>query len=204
MTAINEPVKESSEREFTITRVFTAPRGLVFNAWTDPKLLAQWWGPHGFTNPVCEIDLRPGGTWRIVMRGPDGTLHPTKGVYHDIIPPERLVLSIDHSDMPEQWHDLVNPGCDPSKGRPKLEAITIVSLTERAGKTTLTVRQRFESPTVRDALLKIGMSEGWSQSMERLGMLLEKLGQQAPAGIMGHMTQPTKWSAEDLPRTPAA
>jgi uncharacterized protein YndB with AHSA1/START domain len=81
------------ERELTITRVFDAPRALVFKVWTDPKHLAQWWGPQGFTNPVCEFDARVGGELRIHMRGPDGAIYPMKGVIREFAPPERLAFT---------------------------------------------------------------------------------------------------------------
>ena len=103
----SQPV--SSDGDFVLTRVFDAPRALVFKCWTDPRLIAQWWGPHGFINPICELDVRPGGSWRIVMRGPDGADHPAKGVYREIVEPERIVWIIDHSDLPDEWHDMVNP-----------------------------------------------------------------------------------------------
>src|ERR1700689_4045546 len=80
-------------RELTITRVFDAPRNIVFAAWTDAKQLAQWWGPTGFTNPVCEIDVRPGGAIRIDMRAPDGTIYPMTGVFVEIVPLERIVFT---------------------------------------------------------------------------------------------------------------
>src|ERR1700740_1278719 len=82
-----------AEREIVITRVFDAPREAVFKAWTDAKELAQWWGPKGFTNPVCEIDARVGGAIRIHMRSPDGTVYPMKGEFREIVPPERLGLT---------------------------------------------------------------------------------------------------------------
>ena len=100
MSPKNNPLHEPAEdREFVITRVFDAPRSLVFKMWTDPKHMAHWWGPKGFTNPVCEMDVRPGGAWRIVMRGPDGGEHPAKGVYREVVAPGRLVMTIDHSEL---------------------------------------------------------------------------------------------------------
>jgi uncharacterized protein YndB with AHSA1/START domain len=75
----------NKEQELVLTRVFDAPRELVFKAWTDPKQVAQRWGPRGFSNPVCELDLRPGGVFRLHMRGPDGTVYPMTGVYHEIV-----------------------------------------------------------------------------------------------------------------------
>src|SRR5262249_6024906 len=80
-------------RELLLGRTFDAPRELVFKAWTDPKHLAQWWGPLGFTNPVCEADARPGGKWRIVMRGPDGGDFPHGGEYLEVTPYERIVMT---------------------------------------------------------------------------------------------------------------
>jgi uncharacterized protein YndB with AHSA1/START domain len=160
------------DRDFVITRVFAAPRERVFQAWTDPKLVAQWWGPRDFTNPICELDARPGGCWRIVMRGPDGTQHPAKGVYRQIDAPRQIVMTIDHSELPERWHDMVNPHRDQAAGRPALEVVAAVNFAERAGKTTLTMQNRFESAELREAFLRIGMAQGWSQSLERLASVL--------------------------------
>src|SRR3989454_11307482 len=82
-----------ADRELVFTRVLSAPRSRVFTAWTDPKHVAPWWGPHGVTNPVCELDVRPGGAIRSHMRGPDGTGYPMTGGYQEIVEPERLVLT---------------------------------------------------------------------------------------------------------------
>src|ERR1700681_1552910 len=82
-----------AKKELTITRVFNAPRGIVFKAWIDPIRLAQWWGPKGFTNPVCKIDIRPGGSIYIEMKGPDGTLYPMNGIFKEIQEPEKLVFT---------------------------------------------------------------------------------------------------------------
>src|SRR5215208_1788707 len=87
------PSSELDKRTIVITRVFDAPRALVFKAWTDPRHVARWWGPKDFTNPVCEMDVRPGGAITIHMRGPDGVMYPSKGVFHEIVEPERLVFS---------------------------------------------------------------------------------------------------------------
>ena len=91
--AVAEKTKPSAEREITLTRVFDAPRARVFAAWTDAKQVAQWWGPKGFTNPVCEIDARVGGAIRIHMRSPDGSIFPMKGEFREIVPPERIVFT---------------------------------------------------------------------------------------------------------------
>ena len=169
MAASDRNAARSEDREFVITRVFDAPRALMFKVWTEPKHVAQWWGPHQFTNPICEMDVRPGGAFRIVMRGPDGSDHPARGHYREVTPPERLVFTLDHSELSDEWHDMVNPGRDKSKGKPALLAVTTVTFLENDGKTTLTIQMQFESDAIRDAFLKIGMTEGWSQSLERLG-----------------------------------
>lgn len=155
-------------KEYVQTRMFGAPRELVFACWTDPARMAKWWGPHQFTNPVCELDARPGGKWRIVMRGPDGSEHPAFGTFLEVIPPEKLVMSMDHSELSEEWHDRVNPGRDRSKGKPKIAVTMTVLFEEVGGKTKLTIRQSFESAAVLASLLKIGMTQGWAQSLERL------------------------------------
>src|ERR1700741_3221172 len=86
-------VKPISESEVVLTRVFDAPRALVFKIWTDPQHLAKWWGPRDFTNPVCELDLRVGGKILIHMRAPDGILYPMTGTFREIAAPERLVFT---------------------------------------------------------------------------------------------------------------
>ncbi|MBI5094945.1 MAG: SRPBCC family protein [Candidatus Hydrogenedentes bacterium] len=157
----------SDDRDFVITRVLNAPRTLVFDAWTIPKHMARWWGPRDFTNPVCEMDVRPGGAYRIVMRGPDGAEYPVSGVFQEVVRPERLIMSMDCSEHTDEWHDQVNPVRDKSK-KPFLMALQIVTFEEFGAKTKLTVRTRFDSPLIRDGMLKVGMTEGWSQSLDRL------------------------------------
>jgi uncharacterized protein YndB with AHSA1/START domain len=171
MAARSEAANEVDEAEFVISRLFDAPRALVYKAWTDPMHLARWWGPRFFTNR-CEVDLRPGGKYRFVMIGPDGTEHPMKGAYVAIVAPERIVYTVDHSENPEAWHDLVNPSRDRAKGRPALESVHTVTFEERDGKTLLTVRARFDSKALRDAFVKIGMRVGWSLSLDKLDELL--------------------------------
>lgn len=106
MSTATSPATETIGHELVITRTIDAPCSLVFNAWTDPRHMAQWWGPHGFTNPVCELDVRPGGAIRIVMRAPDGTDYPMTGVFHEIKEPERLVITTAVDDKDGQ----PNPG----------------------------------------------------------------------------------------------
>lgn len=92
MVAKNSAVSVA-DKEIVSTRVLDAPHSLVFKAWTDPKHVAQWWGPKNSMNPVCELDVRPGGTMRIHMRGPDGSVYPMMGAYQEIVEPERLVFT---------------------------------------------------------------------------------------------------------------
>ncbi len=158
-------------REFVITRLIDAPRALVFKAWTDPEHLAKWWGPKGFTNPICDVDLRAGGAWRIVMRSPEGAEYPIKGVYREIAAPERLVLTDNWEDHPPEFLELLRKhGAD----SPATEALNTVTFEERGNKTLLTIRTRFDTAAVRDAMVKMGMNEGWSESLERLQALVAK------------------------------
>ena len=158
--------------EFVIARVLDAPRELVYQAWTDPKHLARWWGPHTVTNPVCELDVRPGGAYRIVTRMPDGVDYPITGAYVEIVPPERLVMTMDCAEHPDAWHDMVKPGRRKEERNPAGEMLHTVTFEALGGKTKLTVRTRFVSAEVRDAMVKMGMNEGWSQSLERLAKFL--------------------------------
>ncbi len=157
--AAGRPEPGKTERELVLTRTFNAPRALVFAAWTDPKRVAQWWGPHGFTAPVCEVDARPGGAIRIHMRGPDGTVYPMTGVYQEVVAPERLVFTSAALDK---------------AGKPLFEVLTTVTFAERGGKTTLTVRARVVTSTAEAAPYLQGMEAGWTQTLERLETHLAK------------------------------
>jgi uncharacterized protein YndB with AHSA1/START domain len=143
----------SNEREIVITRLFDAPPEVVFEAWTDPEHLAQWWGPEGFTNPVCELDVRVGGSWHIVMRAPDGAMYPCRGVYLEIVAPERLVFT----------NIAVN-----DEGTPVLDGLTTVTFEEEAGTTRLTVRTRAVALAPGAVEKLAGMDTGWSMSLDRL------------------------------------
>jgi uncharacterized protein YndB with AHSA1/START domain len=164
---------EAADREFVITRTIDAPRALVFRAWTDPKQMARWWGPRVFTNPVCELDARPGGTFLIVMRGPDGVEYPYRGAYLEVVEPERIVYTDNTSEHPEAWHEMVNKHLrDGGEGKTSLQLHWTVTFEELDGKTKLTIRALFPTAATRDAFLKIGMSEGWAESLERLDALV--------------------------------
>jgi uncharacterized protein YndB with AHSA1/START domain len=146
--------KPYAEREVVITRVLGAPRELVFKAWTDPRHVAQWWGPSGFTNPVCEVDARPGGAIRIVMRAPDGTEYPMTGVFREVVAPERLVLT--------------TVCCGDRDGKNTVEGVTTVTFSEHDGRTTLSVRARAAVVAEAAAHFLEGMDAGWTQTIDRL------------------------------------
>ena len=165
----------AGEREFVISRVVDAPRELVWKAWTDPKHMAQWWGPKAFMNSVCELDVRPGGAHRIVMRSADGVEYPIKGVYREVVEPERLVMTLDCSEHPVEWHNRVKPYRRKEERNPAGEMLSTVTLEDLDGRTKLTVRILFDSVAIRGAMLKMGMTEGWTQSLERLGEHLPKV-----------------------------
>jgi uncharacterized protein YndB with AHSA1/START domain len=147
------------EREVTITRVFDAPRQLVFKAWTDAKHLAQWWGPKGFTNPVCEIDARVGGMLRIHMRGPDGTVYPMKGEIRELVVPERVVFT--------------NIAVD-AEGRNLLEGLTTVTFADEGGKTKMTLHTNAVAVVEHAAAYLQGMEAGWTQSIDKLEVFLPR------------------------------
>ena len=142
-----------SDREIRITRVFDAPRQSVFQALTDPGRVPSWYGPRGWTLPVCEIDSRTGGAWRLVCRGPDGTDLRLRGVYREVRPPERLVST-------ESFDG--HPG----------ESLNTLVLTEQDGRTTVTTTVRYPSKEARDAVLGSGMPVGASQTYGRLAEYL--------------------------------
>jgi len=154
---MSKPI-ETPKHDLVLTRVFDAPRELVFKAWTDPKHLAQWFGPHGFTNPVCEVDLRPGGEWRHVMRGPDGSDYPMTAIFHEVVPPGRLVFM---SYVPDQKKSL-------------FEILNTVTFAEHGGKTRLTIEAKVLKSTPEAAPMLAGMDVGWTQSLERLAELVER------------------------------
>ena len=145
--------KANEEQQLVLTRVSDAPRELVFKVWTDPKHVAQWWGPHRFTNPFCELDLRPGGAILIHMRGPNGVVYPMTGRYQEIVRPERLVFASAALD---------------ASGNPMFELLTTVTFAEENGKTKQILRARVIKRTAQAAPYLAGMEAGWTQSLERL------------------------------------
>jgi len=154
-----ESDKIPTKKEIVFKRVFDAPRELVFKSWTEPKRLAKWWGPKGFTNPVCEVDAKPGGSILIHMCGPDGSVYPMTGVFHEINAPERLVFA---SAVPD------------GKGGNHLEVLNTVTFAEQSGRTTITLQAKIISSTAQGDIFLEGMEEGWTQSLERLAGYVTK------------------------------
>ena len=156
MHARSEPDTTEAARSIVTTRVFDAPRDLVFAAWTDPKHLAQWWGPTGFTTTTHAFDMRPGGVWRFVMHGPDGTDYQNRITFEAVDRPERLVYRHGGGDdvEPVQFH-------------------VTVTFEDLGGKTRLTMKGLFATAAIRDEVAaKYGAVEGAQQTLERLATYL--------------------------------
>ena len=149
-------VTTPSDREIAMTRVFDAPRALVFDAMTKPEYLKRWLlGPDGWALTTCEVDLRPGGAIRYVWQHRDGRRMGMRGVYREVVRPERTVAS-------ERFDDPWYEG----------EALATNTLVEAKGKTTLTMLVRYDSQQIRDTVLKSGMERGVEVSCDRLAGLL--------------------------------
>ena len=141
-----------SDREIVITRHFERPRHLLFDAWTQPEHMRRWWGCDGSTLTSCEVDLRPGGAWRVVSRMADGSEHPFSGVYREIVPGSRLVYTECYEN--------------PQAGNP--EWLTTITFEDVEGGTQLTHAILHRSREVRDGHLQAGMKEGAIQTLNRL------------------------------------
>lgn len=156
------PNMEAKKADLVITRILAAPRDLVWKAWTDPKQVAQWWGPHGFTNPLYEWDARPGGAILVHMRGPAGSpfdmVLPMKGTFHGVAAPGRLVFT--------------STALEDAEGQPQLETHNTITFEEYNGKTRLTLHAKVVKAAPAAAGAIAGMEQGWSQSLGRLDALL--------------------------------
>ena len=151
MAEKSRAVAAKDEPTIVVTRIVDAPRELVWKAWTEPKHIVQWWGPNGFTNTTHAMEVKPGGVWRFIMHGPDGTDWPNKIVYREVIRPERLVY--DHSGEGAN---------DPHRFQ------VTVTFADQGGNTVVTMASRFPSVAARDAVLKFGAVEGGAQTLDRL------------------------------------
>jgi uncharacterized protein YndB with AHSA1/START domain len=156
-TASDTLPNDGMTREVTLTRLLDAPRDLVWAAWTDPVRMAQWWGPHHFTNPVCEIDARVGGRFLVHMKAPDGTVYPMTGTFTEIVKPERLRFKAFAEAL---------------DGTKYLESDTIVTFEQDGARTRLTVKASARGLHPAAPQMLQGMDAGWSQSLERLASLV--------------------------------
>jgi uncharacterized protein YndB with AHSA1/START domain len=137
-----------ADRELTVSRMIDAPRAMVFRAWTEPQQIARWWGPKGYTTDEYQMDVRPGGAYRFVMRSPEDTLHRKRGVYREIVAPERIVFTF-------AWED--------ADGRLGPELLVTVTLEDLGSKTRLTLHQAtFDTVEWRDS-----HTAGWTSCLER-------------------------------------
>jgi uncharacterized protein YndB with AHSA1/START domain len=149
-------VTTPAPNQIVLTRVFNAPRTLVFDAFTKPELLKRWFGPRGWLLETCEVDLKVGGHFRFVLRGPEGDHMGMRGTYRHIDAPCRSVHIESFDDLPG-------------------EAEVMTELTERERKTVLTATITYASAEIRDAVIKSGMEHGAAESYDRLAELLEVL-----------------------------
>ncbi len=149
-------VTTPTDREVVLTRVFDAPRTLVFDALTKPELLKRWFGPHGWSLVVCEVDLKVSGAFRFVLRGPAGREMGMRGLYREIAPPERSVHVESFDDYPG-------------------ESLVTTVLVEQEGRTTLTATVLSPSREIRDAVLKSGMEHGAAETYDKLADLLASI-----------------------------
>src|SRR6267154_2445193 len=154
----NKTESAVAERELVITRVLDAPLEVVFNTWTEPNHVAQWWGPHGFTNPVCEMDVRAGGKIRICMDAPEFPKHWMNGVFREIVKPTRLAF--------------VSTAFESASGS-GIETLNTITFEEYRGKTRLTLQVVLTRLDPKFQFAADGMQEGWSQSLDRLADVVE-------------------------------
>jgi uncharacterized protein YndB with AHSA1/START domain len=150
-------VTRVSDTELRLTREFDAPRDLVWKAMTDPALMSRWWGPRRYKTVVDTMDVRPGGKWRMRNIAADGGEHAFRGEFREVVPSERLVWTVEYEPLP---------------GHSSVETMT---LTERDGRTLLTVRDQFSSKEDLDGMVNSGMESGARETYERLDELLAEL-----------------------------
>jgi len=150
-------VTTPTDREIHIERVFEAPRERVFAIYTDPELIPEWWGPRGTSAIVDEMDVRPGGSWRFVMRNSDGSESGFRGTYREVVAPERIVQTFEWEGMP---------------GHVSVETATFEDLGDRTRVTTTSI---FHTTEERDGMLGSGMEGGLQETYARLDELLERL-----------------------------
>jgi len=150
---------DNSAREIRISRLFDAPRALVYQAWTRPEHVVHWWGPNGFRNTIHEMQVAPGGVWRFIMHGPDGRDYPNRVLFREVVPNERLVYH--HcEDVP----------------RPSIEFEVTVIFSDEAGKTRLDMCMLLATVEMRERVVReFGALEGAQQNLERLAAYLRQM-----------------------------
>lgn len=159
----NNPAENIAERKIVVTRVFNAPRELVWEAWTNPKHVANWWGPNSFTTTIEKMDVRPGGVWKHVMHGPDDTDYPSSSVFKEVVKPECIVFS--HGGSRE--------------GGPGVHFIATWTFEALDNKTRVTMRMVFDTAADRKTVVKeYNAIEGGNQTMDRYGKYVRKLSEQ--------------------------
>ena len=163
--------KQSNKKEeITITRIFNASSELVWKAWTEPEHIMRWWGPKGFTSPVCLIDLRVGGEYLCAMRSPEGEDIWSKGVYREVIAPERLVMTNSFADENGKVVSASYYGMSPDW---PIELLITVTFGEDSGKTKQTLRHSgIASISAKD---RTDMIQGWNESFDKLADYLTKV-----------------------------
>lgn len=191
MTKGSSTATVPADRTLTTSRVFDAPRQLVFKAWTDPKQFARWFPPDGFTTAVCELDVRPGGSLRVDMQGSDPSLGPDfyekifpgKGVYREVVPNERLAFTFEAAA---------------EEAAPPITMLMTVIFEEQGRKTKITIHQTADTVAAYEELLKIGATEGLRQSLDKLAVLLEGKGPDTTVEVKGRTLTLTR--VFDAPR----
>jgi len=159
----------ADEKELTITHDFDAPREVIWEAWTDPDMFMQWWGPKDFTTPVSKIDLRVGGEYFNCMRSPDGQDFCSKGLYLEIFEPKRLVMTDSFADKEGNTVSATYHGL--SSNFP-MEMQIMVTFEEQNGKTKLIVKHS-DVTNISETELN-DMQQGWNESLDKLSELLAK------------------------------
>ncbi len=168
MNAKNSSKKEVAEQVVVITREFDVPRELVWKAWTECEHLIRWWGPKGFTTPLCKIDLRPRGVFHYCMRSPEGRDYCGKAIYREIVPAERIVCTDSFADEEGNVVPATYYGMSPDF---PLEMLVTVTFEESGGKTKLTLQHALGSVPASERDL---CQQGWSESLDKLAGNLAK------------------------------
>ena len=154
-------IESAEAKTLNLSRFFAAPRSLVFRIWTDARYVALWWGVEGATNPICEMDVRPGGSWRINMRTAGGTLYPNGGEYLEVIENERLVYT-----------DIADASSPAWGGSPPGTAVHTVTFRDEGCGTRVRIHIRFSSAEDLNRLIESGFEDGLGQGFDRFERLV--------------------------------